>query len=75
LDADEQIDPLVNRPVKEVIKEEKEFGLSRFAINERILARRSDIDELLSLLSLDELKVRTVVLLSASSDTNHACRL
>jgi Fanconi-associated nuclease 1 len=51
------VDPMSNRPLKEVKKEQKDFGLTRFAINEQILAERNDVDELLSLLSLDELKV------------------
>lgn len=50
------VDPLTNRPVDEVKREIETFGLSRFGINEKILADRSDIDELLALLSLDELK-------------------
>lgn len=55
-------DPLSNRPVKEVKKEIQDFGLTRFAINERILAERNDVDELLSLLSLDELKVNRLLM-------------
>lgn len=51
------IDPLVDRPIPEIASDTLEFGLSRFAISERILALRSDVDELLSLLSLDELKL------------------
>lgn len=51
------IDPLSNRRIDEINKEMHEFGLSRFAINENILAERADVNELLSLLSLDELKV------------------
>lgn len=60
VDGDLDTDPMTNRTVEEVKKDEKDFGLSRFAINEKILAERSDIDELLSLLSLDELKVRCI---------------
>lgn len=52
----EPVDPLVNRTIDEIEKDKHEFGLSRFAISERILAERADIDELLSMLSLDELK-------------------
>lgn len=55
------IDPLSNRSIKEVKKEIQDFGLSRFAINERILAERNDIDELLRLLSVDELKVSNCI--------------
>ena len=54
----EPVDPLVNRTVDEIEKDKQDFGLSRFAINEKILAERADVDELLSMLSLDELKVR-----------------
>ena len=54
-------DPLVNRPLNEMKKDMHEFGLSRFAINEGILAERADVNELLSLLSLDELKVAIVL--------------
>lgn len=50
-------DPLSNRSLEEVKKDQHDFGLSRFAINEAILAQNNDIDELLALLSLDELKV------------------
>lgn len=52
------VDPLVNRTVGEIAKDKHDFGLSRFAISEKILADRADVDELLSMLSLDELKVR-----------------
>ena len=52
------IDPLSNRSIQEIKQDEHSFGLSRFAISEEILASRADIDELLSMLSLDELKVR-----------------
>lgn len=50
-------DPLSNRSIAEIKKDTEDFGLTRFAINEQTLARKNDIDELLSLLSLDELKV------------------
>ena len=60
--TDKLVDPLSKRSIKEVKKEIQDFGLSRFAINERILAERNDIDEMLGLLSLDELKVSTPVL-------------
>jgi len=50
------IDPLSNRFIQEIKQDEHSFGLSRFAISEEILAGRADIDELLSMLSLDELK-------------------
>ena len=56
--AEEPIDPLVNRTLEAIEKDKQDFGLSRFAINEKILAERADVDELLSMLSLDELKVR-----------------
>lgn len=56
LAKDDAIDPLTNRRCNEVIKDYQDFGLSRFAINEKILAERSNIDDLLALLSLDELK-------------------
>lgn len=51
------IDPLSNRSLAEIKQDQQSFGLSRFAITEEILASRADIDELLTMLSLDELKV------------------
>lgn len=66
------VDPLSNRSVKEVKKELQDFGLSRFAINERILAERNDLDELLGLLSLDELKVSMRVKLLWGTQGVHA---
>lgn len=57
VDVENVKDPLSKRPIKEVKQEIRDFGLTRFAVNEYILRERNDTDELLDMLSLDELKV------------------